>query len=96
MTAVRIISDTLALELPIGEVGYILRTDRHIDEALTYLVRAPSKKENWWVPECDLETNETYISQEVDNIIHTHLVDVSLATRNEEMFQTLTKKETCE
>lgn len=82
MTRVKIISDILNLDMPIGKEGYIIAYNRHVDIAYKYLVRVPHLKKNYWVVEQDItalseaDTVEEY-SQEVEDVI----IDVALKTK---------------
>lgn len=90
MTAVRILSDTLALGLPVGEVGYIQHIDRHsMDTGTPYYVRVPSSKDGWWAPECDVQPEEEYIQSTANEVIESVMIDHSLATRNRALFDKL-------
>ncbi len=90
MTAVRIITDTLALGLPIGEVGYIQHIDRRDrDTGTPYYVRVPSSKDGWWVPECDVQPEEEYIQSAANEAIESIMIDHSLTTRNRTLFDAL-------
>lgn len=87
MDRVRIVSDTMNFDLPVHAIGYVQQVDRHIDTGLPYLVRVPTKKESWWVPECDIESDEQWTSSVIEGVLKELVINHALDTRNLEMFQ---------
>ncbi|WEG12912.1 hypothetical protein PU629_00730 [Pullulanibacillus sp. KACC 23026] len=82
MTRVKIVSDILNLDMPIGKEAYIIAYNRRVDIAYKYLIRVPSIKKNYWVVEQDIQpltdadTTEDF-SKEAENV----LIDVALQTK---------------
>lgn len=85
-------TDTLAYGFPIGSDGYMLEIDRRVDQALTYLVRFPAKKENWWVPECDLLDYEESMEMDAEHVISTVMTDYALSIKSRRVFDAYIKK----
>jgi hypothetical protein len=84
---VYIVSDSLEQNLPLGDYGYIIAYDRNADNIFDYVVRVPKMNRHYFVPACDIETEEVLIQREVDRLEKESLIDFALATRNEELFQ---------
>jgi hypothetical protein len=91
MQSVYITSDTLNYGIPVGEQGFIISIDYRVT-GLPYFVRVPSKKEEWWIPECDLLASEEWMEQGIDKLIHSSVIDYALKTKNKEMFEKQFKK----
>jgi len=86
-TKVIIVSDSLEQNLPIGDYGYIIAYDRNADNIFDYVVRVPKMNKHYYVPACDIETEEVLIRREADRVEKEALIDFALATKNEELFR---------
>lgn len=82
-----IVSDSLEQNLPMGEYGYIIAYDRNADNIFDYVVRVPKMNKHYFVPACDIETEEVLVQREVDRVEKEALIDYALATKNEELFR---------
>ena len=93
MQRVLIVSDTLAFDVPVGKDGLIVRIDRRVDEGLSYLVRVPSTKDYWWLPECDLADFSEWASERADDVIAQTMTDYALDTRDQVLFDAYHRRE---
>ncbi len=92
MQQVYIQTDTFNFGAPVGETGYISKVDRDIDQAQPYCVRVPSKKEYWWLPECDLVSADDWLANEAETVVKSAIVDHALDTRDKQTFMCATSK----
>jgi hypothetical protein len=92
MQQVYIQSDTFNLGAPVNETGFVAKIDRHVDQAQEYCVRVPSKKEFYWLPECDLMDASEWLSNNVDNIIQDSIIDFALDHKDEKTFKLAMQK----
>ena len=81
-----IVEDAFEQNLPIGEYGYIIAYDRNPDNAFDYVIRVPKVNRNFFVPDDDVELEESLMQQEVERTTQEALIDYALATYNEELF----------
>lgn len=86
MQAVVIVSDTLNYNLPVGSAAYVVAIDPHPHRAIPYYIRVSSEKKEYWVPECDLDAANEWISKESEQVIRDSLIDFALRTGNEALF----------
>lgn len=86
MQHVYIQSDTFNFGAPIGEIGYIARVDRDVDQAEPYRVRIPSKREFYWLPECDIVSADEWLANEAEQVVNAVLINHSLETKDRETF----------
>lgn len=92
MQPIVVVSDTLKYDLPIGEAGFVLVVNRSISHGLQYNIRVPSKKDGWWVPECDIMDAEEWATQGANHQINQSLMNFALETKNRELFDRLHRK----
>lgn len=81
-----IVEDTFDFGLPMNTSAKVLRIDRNMDQAQNYCIRVPAKKESWWVTEQDIEFASVVNAEQANSLIHNHLLDLSLDTKNEALF----------
>lgn len=86
MDEVAIVSDTLNFGYPVGQKGYITHINPDAMNAYAYVVRVPSTKEAWLMPECDLMPWTMYLSKSVNNAVHTYYTNQALDNGNEDLF----------
>ena len=84
-----VIGDSFEQHLPVGEYGYIIAYDRNPDNVFDYVVRVPSTNRNFLVTASDIEVEDKVIEQVADQICRKALIDYSLATYNEQLFNEL-------
>ncbi|OPA74337.1 ATPase [Paenibacillus selenitireducens] len=88
-----IVADRFEQNIPVGEYGYIIAYDRNADNAFDYVVRVPKANRNYAVPYTDIEVEEVLIQEEVERIEREALIDFALATRNEELFNSVMNRD---
>jgi len=93
---VYIVADTLEMNLPIGEYGYIIAYDRNADNVFDYVVRVPKLNKHVYVTAADIETVEAVLKKEAERVEQEALIDYALATRNESLFRRVLNGETSE
>jgi hypothetical protein len=91
MQHVYIQSDVLNLDAPVGETGFIIHIDPRVYNAESYCVRVPSRKDQWWLPECDLIDAEEWLSGSAERAISDSLVNDALDRKDETAFLSLMK-----
>jgi hypothetical protein len=82
-----IINDRFEQNLPVGEYGFVIAYDRNNDSAFDYIIRVPKANRQFYVPNEDVELEETLMELEVERIEREALIDFALVTRNEELFK---------
>ncbi|MCC2683606.1 MAG: ATPase [Paenibacillaceae bacterium] len=93
---VYIVSDSLEQNLPIGDYGYIIAYDRNADNIFDYVVRVPKANKHYYLPACDIETEEVLMAKEAERLEREALLDYALATKNEELFRKIVNGEEIE
>jgi hypothetical protein len=83
------VADSLEMNLPIGDYGFIIAYDRNADNIYEYIVRIPSMNRNVPVTSGDIEPEEKLLEQEADRLAKEALIDYALATRNESLFRSI-------
>lgn len=84
-----IVADSFEQNLPVGSYGYIIAYDRNSDNVFDYVVRVPGVNKHFYLPDEDVELEETLLAQEAERIEREALIDFALATRNEELFRSI-------
>lgn len=92
MEQVYTIGDTLNFGFPVFEHGYVIAYNFDIKKAFSYYIRFPQKKENWWIPDCDLISSEEILNDEVEEIANRSIINYALDTKNKQIFDSQTKK----
>jgi hypothetical protein len=82
-----IVNDRFEQNLPVGEYGFVIAYDRNNDSAFDYIIRVPKANRQFYVPNEDVELEETLLELEVERIEREALIDFALVTRNEELFK---------
>ncbi|WP_025677879.1 hypothetical protein [Paenibacillus massiliensis] len=84
-----IVADAFEQSLPIGEYGYIIAYDRNPDNAFDYIIRVPKANRNFFIPEQDVELEESMLKLEAERVEREALIDYALATHNERLFRSI-------